>query len=181
MSGVLLHLRLRVLGYGDAGYEIRNSEGLMPSYRCFAPYGAQGFARRRAYDRKQEADTRHCRSGVRCIQDKGYKTVNRRKLMISSNSILSFLVCNGRQMPSGGHGATVRRMCGFDSCTATQEPGRGVRTVMSAPQPFFTRQFSSSSVTDKSRTFVYHNIITTEYLPLCGFGGLFVNFKTQKI
>lgn len=178
---MLLHLRLRVLGYGDAGYEIRNSEGLMPSYRCFAPYGAKGVAWRRACDRKQADDTRHCRGGVRCIQDKGYKTVNRCKLMISSNSILSFLVCNGRQMPSGGHGATVRRMCGFDSCTATQEPGRGARTVMSAPQPFFTRQFSSSSVTDKSRTFVYHNIITTEYLPLCGFGGLFVNFKTQKI
>lgn len=97
---------------------------------------------------------------------------------ISSNSIF---MSNGRQMPSGGHGATVRRMCRFDPCTATQEPGRGVRTVMSAPQPFFTRQFSSSSVTDKSRTFVYHNIITTEYLPLCGFGELFVNFKTQKI
>ncbi|MBR6066774.1 MAG: hypothetical protein IKP45_03145 [Bacteroidales bacterium] len=81
----------------------------------------------------------------------------------------------------GAYGSPCVWQCRFDSCTATQEPGRGARTVMSAPQPFFTRQFSSSSVTDKSRTFVYHNIITTEYLPLCGFGGLFVNFKTQKI
>ena len=100
--------------------------------------------------------------------------------MISSNSIF---MSNGRQMPSavGAYGSPCVWQCRFDPCTATQEPGRGARTVMSAPQPFFTRQFSSSSVTDKSRTFVYHNIITTEYLPLCGFGGLFVNFKTQKI
>lgn len=79
----------------------------------------------------------------------------------------------------GAYGSPCVWQCRFDPCTATQEPGRGVRTVMSAPQPFFTRQFSFSS--DKSRVCPYNYNLTTEYLPLCGFGGLFVNFKTQKI
>jgi hypothetical protein len=52
--------------------------------------------------------------------------------MISSNSII-LLLSNGRQMPSDGRGATVRRMGGFDSCR--RHTGAGTRCADANVRP----------------------------------------------